>query len=653
MGPRIGVYVCHCGTNIAGKVQVEELARYAQDLPHVAVARDYRFMCSEPGQEQIRKDIQELGLNRVVVAACSPRMHEGTFRKTCQQAGINPYFLQIANIREHCSWVVEEPKAADVKAIDLVRAAVARVALHQPLLTQEVSVHPDVLIVGGGIAGIQAALDIADGGHTVHLVERLQSIGGHMSQLDKTFPTLDCSACILTPKMVAAGSHPNIRLHMYSEVQEVSGYVGNFRAKVLHRARYVNWERCTGCGICQEKCPKRLPSEYNERLGQRKAIYTMFPQAVPNKPVIDRETCIYFQKGKCRACEKFCEVQAIDFQQEERVEELEVGSIIVATGYDQMDPSVITAYGYGRYPNVITGMEFERLVSAAGPTGGHIVTKEGNEPRDVAILHCVGSRDKNYHEYCSRVCCMYALKFAHLIREKLKANVYLFYIDMRCFGKGYEEFYERVQSEGAIFIRGKAAEITDQAMTPEEQGRLMVVGEDTLSGEVLRVPVDMVILAAAMEPRADVEKTSRTFLLGRSRDGFFLEQHPKLAPVSTAAAGIFLAGTCQGPRDIPDTVAHASAAAAKALSLAGRGKVEIESMISGIDAEVCAGCQTCVPLCPAHAIDFQERLGISRVNEALCLGCGSCAAACPSGAARLKGFTSEQVLAEIDALMGA
>lgn len=654
MGPRIGVYVCHCGTNIAGKLKVEELAQFAKGLAHVVVARDYRFMCSEPGQEQIRRDIKELALNRVVVAACSPRMHENTFRKTCESAGINPYFLQVANIREQCSWTVEEElDGANDKARDLLRAAVARVARHEPLPSCEVPVNPSVLVVGGGIAGIQAALDIAEGGYKVHLVEREQSIGGHMAQLDKTFPTLDCSACILTPKMVAAGTHPNIALHAYSEVVEVKGFVGNFRAKILHKAKFVDWEKCTGCGLCQEKCPKKVPSEYNQGLGARKAIYTMFPQAVPNKPVIDRANCIYFQKGKCRACEKFCEVKAINFQDEDQEQWVEVGSIIVATGYDQMDPTPLEMYGYGRYPNVITGLEFERLVSAAGPTGGRILTKEGKEPRDVAIIHCVGSRDKNFHEYCSRVCCMYALKFAHLIKEKTSANVFLFYIDMRCFGKGYEEFYDRVQSEGAIFLRGKPGMVTDRALTPEEEGRLMVVSEDTLSGEILRIPVDMVILAAAMEPRADSDKVARTFLLGRSRDGFFLEQHPKLAPVATAAAGIFLAGTCQGPRDIPDTVAHASAAAAKALALATRGRVEIESMISEIDPEVCAGCQTCIGLCPSSAIAYEARGGFSRVNEALCLGCGSCAAACPSGAARLKHFTSPQIMAEIEALMGA
>jgi heterodisulfide reductase subunit A len=653
MDKRIGVYVCHCGTNIAGKIPVEKLAEYARGLAGVVVARDYRFMCSEPGQEQIRKDIVENGLNRVVVAACSPRMHEGTFRKAIEKAGINRYFVQIANIREHIAWTTEDPEAATEKAKDIVRAAVARVSLHEPLPTKEVSVHPDVMVVGAGIAGIQAALEIADGGYTVHLVERLQSVGGHMSQLDKTFPTLDCSACILTPKMVAVGMHSQIRLHTYSEIEEISGFVGQFRVKIRHKAAYVDHSRCTGCGLCQEKCPKKVPSEYNMKLGDRKAIYTAFAQAVPNKPVIDRDNCIYFQKGKCRACEKFCEVGAIDFGQQDRVEEVEVGSIIVATGYDQMDPSVIEPYGYGRYPNVITGLEFERLCSGAGPTGGRIQLKDGSLPKDVAILHCVGSRDKRYHEYCSRVCCMYSLKFAHLIREKLGANVYMFFIDMRCFGKGYEEFYERVQTEGATLIRGKAGLVSDQPMIPEDKGRLLVFAEDTLSGEKVHVAVDMVILAAAMEPRADVQETARTFNISRSRDGFFLEQHPKLAPVSTAVSGIFLAGTCQGPKDVPDTVAHASGAAAKSLALASKGKVEVESMISEIDPELCAGCQTCVSLCPATAITYNERRGISSVNEAVCQGCGACAAHCPSGAARLKHFTADQILSEIEAIMGA
>jgi heterodisulfide reductase subunit A2 len=653
MENRIGVYVCHCGTNIAGKVAVEKVADYALELPGVVVSREYRFMCSDPGQEQIREDIAEHRLNRVVVAACSPRMHEKTFQKTLEKGGINRFYLQIANIREHVSWPTEDPEAATKKAMDMVRAAVARVPLHGPLPTHEVAVNKEVMVVGAGIGGIQAALDIADGGYQVHLVERLPSVGGHMSQYDKVFPTLDCAACIGTPKMVAVGMHEKIKLHTYSEVEEVSGFVGQFKVKVRHKAAYVNHEVCTGCGICQEKCPKKVPSEYDMKLGKRKAIYTLFAQAVPNKPVIDRDNCIYFQNGKCRACEKFCEMKAIDFAQQDRVEEIEVGSIIVATGFDQMDPSIIEPYGYGRYPNVITGLEFERLVVGAGPTLGKIQLKDGSVPKDVAILHCVGSRDLRYHEYCSRVCCMYGLKHAHQIREKIGANVYMFYIDMRCFGKGYEEFYNRVQNEGVILIRGKASQISDQPVLPEDKGRLIVTAEDTATGEKVYVPVDMVILSAAMEPREDAQKTARIFNINRSKDGFFLEQHPKLGPVNTAVSGIFLAGTCQGPKDVVDTVAHAAAAASKALALASKGVVETESMISWIDPEVCVGCQTCISVCPATAISYNERRGISSVNEALCLGCGACAATCPSDAAGLKHFTADEILTEIEALMGA
>jgi heterodisulfide reductase subunit A len=652
MKERIGVYVCHCGTNIAGKVRVEEVADSARHLPGVEVARDYRFMCSDPGQELIRNDIKENGLNRVVVAACSPRMHENTFRKACQQGGINPYLFQMANIREHCSWTVSDEDQATKKATDLVRAAVHLVSHHEPLETKEVQINPNVLIVGGGIAGIQAALDIADAGNTVFLVEKRQSIGGHMAQLDKTFPTLDCSSCILTPKMVAVGQHPHIEILNYSEVKEVEGFVGNFKAKILKKARYVNDDRCTGCGICQEKCPAKVVSDFDESLAKRKAIYIDFPQAVPNKPVIDQENCIFFKKGKCRACEKFCEVKAIAFDQTDQEIEVEVGSIIVSTGFDILDPTGMIEYGYGRLPNVLTGLEFERLASAAGPTGGKIQLADGNAPQDVAILHCIGSRDKNYNEYCSRVCCMYALKFAHLIREKVGANVYNFYIDLRCFGKGYEEFYQRLQDEGVRFVRGKAGQVTDHALSPEEEGRLVVIAEDTLLAKVMRFPVDMVILATAMEPRRDVEEVARKFLLSRSSDGFFLEQHPKLAPVSTATSGIFLAGSCQGPKDIPDTVAQASAAAAKALSLAAKKIVEVESATAEIDPELCIGCKMCISLCPSSAIDYLDRNGISRVNEAMCKGCGACAAVCPSGSARAKHFTSPQVFAEIEGILG-
>ena len=645
--PRIGVYICHCGSNIAGVVDVNEVAEFAGSLDSVVVARDYRFMCSDPGQNLIREDIKGLGLNRIVVASCSPTMHEPTFRRVCYEAGINPYLFQMANIREHCSWVTEDKEQATEKAKALVSAAVKRVYYQQPLETKEVPMNPNTLIVGGGIAGIQAALEIADSENKVYLVERTPSIGGHMIQFDKTFPTLDCSACILTPKMTLVGSHPFIELMTYSEVEEVSGFVGNFKAKIRKKARCVDEDKCTGCGVCQAKCPWQADSEFDVGMAKRKAIYIPFDQAVPNVPVIDREHCAYFQKGTCHACEKFCEAKAINFEQEDEVVEVEVGAIILATGFDVFDPAPISQYGYKRLDNVITGLEFERLVNSAGPTGGNIVLRDGSAPKSIAIVHCVGSRDKNYHEYCSRVCCMYSLKYAHLIKEKTNADVYQMYIDMRCFGKGYEEFYERISGEGVGFIRGKVAEIAKNTEGKEE-GNLVVSVEDTLLGSMVKVPVDMVILSVALEAQSDAGDVARLFNISRGADGFFLEKHPKLDPTATTTDGVFIVGCCQGPKDIPDTVAQASAAAARVLALISKGSVEIEAATAVIDEKICSGCQVCRLVCPYTAISFDEEKRVCRVNEALCKGCGACVGGCPGDAISLNHFTNEQILAEIE-----
>jgi len=651
MEPRIGVYICHCGSNIAGTVDIDQVTQFAQGLDSVVVSRDYKFMCSEPGQELIKNDIRDLGINRVVVASCSPTMHERTFRRVCQEAGLNPYLFEMANIREHCSWVTEDKQKATEKAKALVSAAVSRVFYQVPLETMEVMVNPNTLIVGGGIAGIQAALKIADSEHKVYLVERLPSIGGHMAQLDKTFPTLDCSACILTPKMTLVGSHPYIELMTYTEVEEVSGYIGNFKVKIRKKARYVDEALCTGCGLCQEKCPWKVDSEFEVGLGKRKVIYTPFPQAVPNIPVIDREHCAYFLKGTCRACEKFCEAKAINFEQEDELVEVEVGSIILASGFNVFDPTPIYQYGYKRLDNVITSLEFERMVNSSGPTQGNIVLKDGSAPREIAIIHCVGSRDENYHEYCSRVCCMYSMKLAHLIKEHTEAEVYEFYIDIRSFGKGFEEFYKRLSGEGVNFIRGKVGEVTDQPISEDEKGKLVVVAEDTLLGAIIRVPVDMVILSVALEAQPDAEAVARLFNISRSADGFFLEKHPKLEPVSTMSDGIFVAGCCQSPKDIPDTVAQASAAAAEVLAMIGKGRVEIEAATAVVDERICSGCQLCSLVCPYSAISFDEKKEVCRVNEALCKGCGACVAACPSDAISLNHFTNEQILAQMEGML--
>jgi len=585
-------------------------------------------------------------------------MHEPTFRKAVADGGLNPYLYEHANIREHCSWVHEDKELATKKAKDLVRAAVSRVYRHEALVVKEVPLNPNVLVVGGGIAGMQAALDIAGGHHKVYLVEKEPSIGGHMIQLDRTFPTLDCSECILTPKMADVGHHPFIELLAYSEVEEVSGSIGVFKVKVRKKARHIDESKCIGCSVCEEKCPWKTDSEYEMGLTKRKAVYVPFAQAIPHLAVVDPKLCAYIKSDgkKCGACIKACEAQALTaetlLKQTDQIVEFDVGTIIVATGYDQFDPSVIPQYGYGKYDNVLTGLHFERMTCAAGPTGGKILLKDGREPESIALVHCVGSRDQNYHEYCSRVCCMYALKYAHLAKELTKAEVYQFYIDMRCFGEGYEEFYKRLSEEGVNFIRGKVAKITDEALTDEEKGKLIVVSEDTLLGKLVRVPADMVILCCALEPRSDVEKVGSLFGINRRADGFFLERHVKLDPVATPTDGVFIAGCCEGPRDIPDTVAQAEATAAKALSLISRGVVTTEAAISSVDEDICHGCGRCEEICAFHAPKVTSKNGklVSTINEALCKGCGACAVVCPTGAISIKHFTQDEILAQVAAL---
>ncbi|MBN2386702.1 MAG: CoB--CoM heterodisulfide reductase iron-sulfur subunit A family protein [Anaerolineales bacterium] len=653
---RVGVYVCHCGTNIAGVVNVEDVSTWAGEKlkdQGVVVSRDYKFMCSSLGQELIQNDIKEFGLTRVVVAACSPHLHEQTFRTACKGADLNPYLCELVSIREQVSWVHTDKDAATEKSKAIISGGVSRVVHHEPLEPLYVSIHPATLIVGGGIAGIQAALEIADAGYPVYLVEREPSIGGHMAQFDKTFPTLDCSACILTPKMVQVGNHPNITLLTYSEVEKVDGFVGNFVVSIRKRARSVNEADCTGCGICWEKCPKKvIDDKFEVGIGYRKAVYTPFPQAVPKYPVIDRENCIYYEKGTCKACEKFCPTGAINFAQEDEIMNVEVGNIILATGWDLFDARRIPNYGYGRLPNVFTSMEFERLSNAAGPTGGQIVLRDGKTvPKSVAIIHCVGSRDKNYNNYCSSICCMQSLKFAHLVHERTGATVYNCYIDIRTPAKAYDEFYQRLIEEGTLFIRGKVAEVTDAALSPAEEGKLVIQVEDTLIGKQRRIPVDMVVLSAALEPRADSKEVAKRFGISCSADGWFIEKHPKLDPVATMTEGIYIAGVVQGPKDIPASVVQGAAAAARVLGKIQQKEIALEPVRATVNEEQCSGCRICNDLCPFSAILFHEDKMVSEINPALCQGCGTCVAACPAGAISGTGFSNEQILSQIDGLL--
>jgi len=661
---RIGVFICHCGENIGKTVDCARVAEAARKLPGVALALDYRYTCSEPGQAQIRAAIKEHKLSGVVVAACSPRMHEKTFRKACAAAGLNPYLCEITNLREQCSWVHTDGELATRKAIDLVRSTVARVQRNTPLAPIQVPVTRRALVIGGGIAGIQAALDIADGGTEVILVERSPSLGGHMAQLSETFPTLDCSQCIMTPRMVEAASHPRIRLETYSEVEKIEGYVGNFEVTIRRKARSVDPLKCTGCGTCWQKCPqKKLSSEFDEGLGQRTAIGIPFPQAVPNKPVIDRANCIKFKTGRCGACQKLCPTGAIDFEQQDELITEKAGAIVVATGFQVLPKDQLPAYADGDHPDVLTGLQFERLASASGPTAGEIKRpSDGKAPQTVVFVQCAGSRDREKgRAYCSKICCMYTAKHAMLYRHKVHGGrAIVLCMDVRTPGKGYDEFYRRaIEQDGVTYLRSRAARIY------REGGQLVVQAADTLNGgERMDIKADMVVLATAAVPQADVRALAQKLGIGYDAAGWLSEAHPKLRPVETNTAGIFLAGACQGPKDIPESVAQASAADAKALGLFAASELHRDPVVAQVNRQpppvfsTCIGCFTCAAACPYKAIEREEirdRQGavikrVAKVNRGLCQGCGTCVTLCRSKSIDLDGFTDEEVFSALEAI---
>jgi len=644
---KVGLFICHCGSNIAGTVNIEKVKNYFLEEKGVSVSDDYKYMCSEPGQKKLRDAITEKELNGVVVACCSPRMHEITFRNAALAAGLNPYQVEIANIREQCSWVHEKDKEKETeKAIQIIKTMIEKVKRDEPLTPIEFDITKKALVIGGGIAGITAAVDIANAGYEVILVEKRHSIGGKMLQLSETFPTLDCAQCTLTPKTVEAGRHPKIKLMVYSQLEEVKGYIGNFDVKIRKKASYVDWTKCTGCGLCQEKCPTKTESEFDRGIGERKAIYTLSPQAVPNKPIIDKESCRYFREGKCKVCEKVCPVGAINYEMKDEIIEEKVGAIIVATGFDVMDVEKIPEYGYGVYPDVIDGLQFERLNSASGPTGGEIRRpSDGKVPKEVVFIKCVGSRDPEKGiPYCSRICCMYLGKHARLYKHKVPdGQAYLFYMDIRSFGKGYEEFIQQSMEEAdLLYIRGRVARIM------QEGDKLVVWGADTLSGRKVEIKADMVVLGTAAVPSKGAKELANVLRTATDEYGFFSEAHIKLKPVESMTGGIYLAGCAQSPKDIPDTVAQAGAAAAKVLSLFGQEKMVQEPLVACVEEDLCSGCGLCVAACPFDARQLDEETKISMVNEALCQGCGACVSVCPNKASKLRNAKPETYMAMLE-----
>ena len=660
---RIGVFVCWCGSNIAGTVDVVKVAEALKTEPGVVFSTNYQYMCSQAGQDMIKEAIREHKLTGVVVCSCSPRMHEATFRKTAESAGINPYMVEIANIREQCSWVHKDMEIGTEKAIILGRAAIAKVNLNAPLTPGESPVTKRALVIGGGIAGIQTALDIADAGFPVDIVEKKPTIGGKMAQIDKTFPTLDCAACILTPKMVDVAQNDKIRIFSYSEVEAVSGFVGNFDVKIKKKARYVDETKCTGCGLCTEKCPqKKVPNDFNLGMDMKRAIYIPFAQAVPKVATIEADYCNMLKNGKCGVCAKVCTAGAIVYKQQDEIIEEKYGAIVVATGFNPISMEKFDEYAYNQSKDVITSLEFERLTNAAGPTAGKLLRpSDGKHPETIVFVQCVGSRcdacNEKGKEYCSKICCMYTAKHAMLTRDKYPdTDVYVFYIDVRTPGKNFDEFYRRaVEEYGVHYIKGMVGKILP------EGDKLKVRASDLIENKQINIDADLVVLAAAIEPDKSARPLATMLTASMDTNDFFTEAHPKLRPVESPTAGVFLSGACQGPKDIPETVSQAGAAASKVIGLLAKDKLMGNPCVAQSDEMMCNGCSSCERVCPYGAISYADKefrmpdrttkvRRVAQVNEAVCQGCGACTVACPSGAMDLKGFKNAQILAEVDAI---
>jgi len=647
---RIGVFVCHCGTNIESVIDVDELARYSWTLPGVVYVEDMDYPCSRQGQDRMIFAIRRHKLNRVVLAGCSPRLYEPTFQRCVSKADLNPWLFEMANIREFSSFCHQnKPKEATEKAKETIKMAVAKASLLERLQSIELPVKKAVLVIGGGIAGISASLDLADMGYKVYVVEKSESIGGHMAMLDKTFPTLDCSICIEGPKMVDVGRHPNIEIISYADILKVDGYIGDFKVKIRRNPRYVIAKNCTGCGECRDACPIEYPNPTDMKMGLRKAISVPFDQAVPLIYTINMDYCI-----ECFKCVDACGArEAINFDQKPEEVEINVGAIIASIGYDMYTPEETNAYGYGKFDNVFTSLELERLLLAAGPTGGKVIrASDGQKPHSVVFIQCVGSRDVNKYEYCSGFCCMYTLKHAVMLKEKYRdeVQIYVFYTDMRSNFKGYEEFFNRALKGGVNFVRVK---LENRLVTEDPATKNLTVYGETEDGQQVKVAADMVVLANAAIPSETAGELAKMLAISLGKDGFFAECQPKIRPTDTDMPGIFLAGACQGLKDIPYSVSQGSAAAAQAATVLSKPAWTVEPIVARVDEDLCSGCRICESVCGYNAINVEQisEKQLAKVTEGLCRGCGICSSACPMDAIQMPHYTDGQVVAQIRAVL--
>ncbi|MGA1791531.1 MAG: 4Fe-4S binding protein [bacterium] len=650
MTEKIGVYVCECGPNIKDAMDLETVVKFAQDLEGVVFAKTFRTLCSEDGKGLITKDIKDNNLTRVVIAACSPKEHEKTFKKVLKEAGLNPFFLQIANIREQCAWVIKEKSRATEKAESMIHAAVQRVVHHEPLETKEMDCRPDVLVVGAGIAGISSALTLAQKNRKVYLLEKLPCIGGKVARFDEVFTNLECASCMLDPKLDEVLHNEHIEVMTLTDIQDVLGSYGNFIVKVKVKARHVDAQQCIGCGACFEACPVNVKNEYNEGLNERKAIYVPYAGALPYVAAIDESHCLRFRGQDCDACQKACPFACINFEEADQIRVLQVGAIILSTGFDLFDPTQAPEFGYGKLEDVYTSLEFERLLSATGPSEGQIRLKNGKAPKRIAFVHCVGSRDERFNEHCSGICCAYSVKFAHLAKKKLPdVSIVQLYSDLCLPGKASQGFFHKFNKDNVIDLRHVQG--TDSVKIDKKDGKMSITYKD-ITGKAGEVDADMVILAPAIQGSRESAYLAGVFDLLQGKGGFFMEEHAKLAPISTTSEGVFIAGCAQGPKDIQGSVAEGQAAAGRILSRLIPGeKLTLEAMTCVVDEAFCSGCKTCIGLCPYKAATYNEEEKHATINEVLCRGCGVCVAACPSGAIQARHFTDQQIFAEIKALL--